>query len=142
MLHAAGEFRPRPPQRSFLDPRGQIGEHLSLMHMVTVEEKVIRDLAYCVKRCDLELAGVASSSYAAGISSLVEDEQELGAACIDIGGGATGVSIFLRKHMIYCDSVRLGGDHVTRDISMGLQVPETTAERIKTRSGGLCNWHG
>ncbi|MEL0285204.1 MAG: cell division protein FtsA, partial [Paracoccaceae bacterium] len=138
VLHAQPVNFALDHRSGLLDPRGQIGEHLSTdVHMVTVEEKVIRDLAYCVKRCDLELAGVASSSYAAGISSLVEDEQELGAACIDIGGGATGVSIFLRKHMIYCDSVRLGGDHVTRDISMGLQVPETTAERIKTRSGGL-----
>ena len=120
------------------DPRGQSGEVLATdVHMLTVDEKVIRDLAYCVKRCDLELAGVASSAYASGISSLVEDEQELGAACIDFGGGSTGVSIFIKKHMIYCDAVRLGGDHVTRDISMGLQVPMAVAERIKTRNGGL-----
>ena len=120
------------------DPRGQSGEVLATdVHMLTVDEKVIRDLAYCVKRCDLELAGVASSAYASGISSLVEDEQELGAACIDFAGGSTGVSIFIKKHMIYCDTVRLGGNHVTRDISMGLQVPMAVAERIKTRNGGL-----
>jgi cell division protein FtsA len=35
---------------------------------------------------------------------LVEDEQELGAACIDMGGGATGMSIFIKKHMIYADA--------------------------------------
>jgi cell division protein FtsA len=35
---------------------------------------------------------------------LVEDEQELGAACIDMGGGATGISIFIKKHMIYADA--------------------------------------
>ena len=71
------------------------------------------------------------------MASLVEDEQELGSACIDMGGGTTSLSIFMKKHMIYADTVRLGGDHVTRDISMGLQVPIATAERIKTRSGGL-----
>jgi hypothetical protein len=58
-----------------------------------------------------------------GHLALVEDEQELGAACIDMGGGSTGLSIFIKKHMIYADSVRLGGDHVTSDISKGLQVP-------------------
>ena len=52
----------------------------------------IQNLLYCIKRCDLELAGIASSAYVSGISSLVEDEQELGAACIDMGGGATGAS--------------------------------------------------
>ncbi len=120
------------------DPRGQIGTTLATdMHLMTVEASVIENLLYCIKRCDLELAGIASSAYAAGISSLVEDEQELGAACIDMGGGSTGISIFMRKHMIYSDCVRIGGDHVTSDISMGLQVAPAMAERIKTFYGGV-----
>lgn len=119
------------------DPRGQIGNRLACdMHVLTADALVLQNLLYCIKRCDLELAGLASSAYVAGISSLVEDEQELGAACIDLGGGTTGVSIFIKKHMIYSDSVRLGGDHITSDISKGLQVPLAQAERIKTFYGG------
>ncbi|MEZ5674910.1 MAG: cell division protein FtsA [Thalassovita sp.] len=120
------------------DPRGQIGQTLSTdMHMLTVEATAVHNLAHCVKRCDLELAGIASSAYVAGVSALVEDEQELGAACIDMGGGTTSLSIFMKKHMIYADTVRMGGDHVTGDISMGLSVPFNTAERIKTFYGGV-----
>ena len=120
------------------DPRGQIGNRLSCdLHMMTVDAAVVQNLIYCLKRCDLELAGMASSAYVSGISSLVEDEQELGAACIDMGGGATGISVFMKKHMIYADAVRMGGDVVTSDISKGLQVPLTTAERIKTKFGGV-----
>ncbi|MCV2881338.1 cell division protein FtsA [Actibacterium sp. XHP0104] len=120
------------------DPRGQIGNTLACdMHVLTADAHVMQNLLYCIKRCDLELAGLASSAYVSGVSSLVEDEQELGAACIDLGGGSTGVSIFIKRHMIYADSVRLGGDHVTQDISKGLQVPLATAERIKTFYGGV-----
>ncbi len=120
------------------DPRGQIGNRLACdMHMLSVEASVVQNLLYCIKRCDLELAGIANSAYVSGISSLVEDEQELGSACIDMGGGSTGISIFMKKHMIYADSVRLGGDHVTSDISKGLQVPLVVAERIKTKHGGV-----
>ncbi len=120
------------------DPRGQIGNQLTTdMHMLTVDATAIQNLFYCIKRCDLELAGLASSAYVSAMSSLVEDEQELGAACIDLGGGSTGVSIFMKKHMIYADAVRMGGDHVTSDISMGLQIPAATAERIKTFYGGV-----
>ncbi|MGV8951698.1 MAG: cell division protein FtsA [Cypionkella sp.] len=120
------------------DPRGQIGNRLACdLHMLSVDASVVQNLLYCIKRCDLELAGIASSAYVSGISSLVEDEQELGAACIDLGGGATGLSIFMKKHMIYADSVRMGGDHVTSDISKGLQVPLVVAERIKTKHGGV-----
>ena len=120
------------------DPRGQIGNRLACdMHLLTIEADVVQNLAYCIRRCDMELAGIASSAYVSGVSSLVEDEQELGAACIDMGGGATGISIFIRKHMIFADSVRLGGDQVTQDISKGLQVPLSVAERIKTFYGGV-----
>jgi cell division protein FtsA len=120
------------------DPRGQLGQTLAVdMHMLTADELPIQNLIHCIKRCDLELAGIASSAYVSGISTLVEDEQELGAACIDMGGGSTSVSIFMKKHMIFADSVRMGGDHVTSDISMGLGVPMANAERIKTFCGGV-----
>ena len=120
------------------DPRGQIGNVLTVdMHLLTVDTVALQNLVHCVNRCDLELAGLASSSYASGISALVEDEQELGSACIDFGGGASGLSIFIKKHMIYADTVRMGGDHITADIAKGLQVPMATAERIKTFYGGV-----
>ena len=120
------------------DPRGQPGRRLSCdMHMLTVDTGVIEALLHCIKRADLELAGVASSAYVSGMAALVEDEQQLGAACIDMGGGATGLSVFLRGHMIYADAVRIGGNHVTSDISMGLSIPFALAERIKTMNGGV-----
>ena len=120
------------------DPRGHVGNRLAAdMHVVTIDSTAMQNLLYCIKRCDLELAGIASSAYVSGISSLVEDEQELGAACIDMGGGATGISIFIKKHMIFTDAVRLGGDHVSGDIAKGLHVPMAVAERIKTYHGGV-----
>ena len=138
VLHAQPVNFSLDHRSAMADPRGQIGNKLTTdMHMLTVDAVAVQNLFFCIKRCDLELAGLASSSYASGISALVEDEQELGAACIDFGGGSTGVSIFMRKHMIYADAVRMGGDHVTGDISMGLQVPMATAERIKTFYGGV-----
>jgi len=120
------------------DPRNQSGNRLACdMHLLTVDAAVVQNLLYCIKRCDLDLAGIASSAYVSGIAALVEDERELGAACIDMGGGSTGLSVFMKKHMIFCDSVRLGGDHVTSDIAQGLQVPMAVAERIKTKHGGV-----
>ena len=125
-------------QSGLSDPRGQIGHELGVdMHVLTIDRRVMENLLVCVKRCDLELAGIASSSYSSAISALVEDEQELGAACIDLGGGATGVSVFLRKHMIFADTVRMGGDNITSDISHGLHIPKPLAERIKTFHGGV-----
>ncbi|MEO9782436.1 MAG: cell division protein FtsA [Sedimentitalea sp.] len=138
VLHAQPVNFALDHRSGLIDPRGQLGQTLSAdMHMLTVDADAVQNLVHCVKRCDLELAGIASSAYASGISALVEDEQELGAACVDLGGGSTGVSIFMKKHMIYADCVRMGGDHVTADISMGLGIPAANAERMKTFYGGV-----
>lgn len=138
ILHAQPVNFALDHRSGLIDPRDQIGRRLACdMHMLTVDRPVIENLIYCLKRCDLELAGLASSAYVSGMSALVEDEQELGAACIDMGGGTTGLSIFMKKHMIYADAVRLGGVHVTQDISKGLQIGMATAERIKTFHGGV-----
>ncbi len=120
------------------DPRGQVGTRLSVdMHMLTLSDAPVFDLLECVKRCDLEVAGLSFSGFASGISNLTEDELQLGAAVIDIGGGSTAISVFMRKHMIYGDAVRLGGEHITNDICLGLQLSYDDAERIKAVHGGL-----
>lgn len=120
------------------DPRGQIGRDLTVdMHMVTVGGTALGNLMHCIRRCDLELAGIVSAPYASALASLIEDEQELGAACIDIGANTTGIAIFVRRKMIYADSVRMGGHHITNDICQGLQVSFQDAERLKTKQGGL-----
>lgn len=138
VLHAQPVNFALDHRSGLIDPRDQIGQRLACdMHMLTVDRAVIENLIYCLKRCDLELAGLANSAYASGLAALVEDEQELGAACIDMGGGTTGLSIFMKKHMIYADAVRLGGAHVTQDISKGLQVSTAVAERVKTFHGGV-----
>jgi cell division protein FtsA len=119
------------------DPRGMTGARLACdMHVLSVAAGPLRNLAQCVRRADLELAGAVVAPYAAGLASLVEDEQKLGAACVDMGAGATGLAIFLRGHLIHADSARIGGEHITTDIASGLAMPTVAAERIKTFHGG------
>ncbi len=120
-----------------VDPRGMAAKYLSVDLMtVSVATAPLQNLATCVRRCDLELAGVVVAPYAAALSGMIEDEHKLGAACIDLGAGATNISIFLRNHLIYADSVRVGGDHLTNDIATALSMPTQSAERIKTLHGG------
>jgi cell division protein FtsA len=120
------------------DPRGQTGAALAAdVHLLTVDAHAVSNLLTCIHRCDLELAGLAAAPYAAAAAALVEDERELGAACVDMGAGTTGLSIFLRGHMVHADTIRLGGAHVTSDIGQGLRLPAAEAEAIKCREGGV-----
>ncbi|MDF3605600.1 cell division protein FtsA [Paracoccus sp. DMF-8] len=138
VLHAQPVNFAVDSRSGLLDPREHSGNRLACdMHVLTIDGDAAGNLVSCIQRCDLELAGVASASYVSGLASLVEDEQELGGACIDLGGGVTGVSVFIRKHMIFADAARIGGDLITMDIAKGLRTSHATAERIKTLHGGL-----
>lgn len=125
-------------QSGITDPRGMTARKLSVaLHVLTVDSRPLADLMECVRRCDLDLAGVVSAPYASAMSALVEDEQRAGAVCIDMGGGGTSCAIFLRDHLMCVNQIRYGGSHVTGDIAAGLMMSQSTAERIKTLQGGV-----
>ena len=120
------------------DPRGMTARKLSVaMHVMTVDKRPLMDLMECVRQCDLDLAGVVSAPYASALSALIEDEQRAGAVCIDMGGGGTSLSVFLRDQLMCVDHIRYGGSHVTSDIAAGLMMSQSVAERIKTLYGGV-----
>ena len=124
-------------ETSAAQPIGMAARQLAVdMHTISVADAPLRTLAACVRRCDLELAGVVAAPYAAAMSAMVEDEKKLGAACVELGAGSTNISIFLHNHLIHTESIRMGGDHITQDIASGLFMPTAAAERIKTFHGG------
>lgn len=125
-------------QAGISDPRGMMARTLSVaLHVLSIDRKALADVTECVRRCDLDLAGVVSSAYASAMSALVEDEQRAGAICVDMGAGSTSAGIFLRDHLVCVDQVRYGGANVTNDIAAGLMMSQSHAERIKTLFGGV-----
>ena len=122
--------------RGVRDPRGMFGEQLGVnMHVMTAAASSMRNLESCIHRCHLEIESIAIAPYAAGMSCLVADEKELGAICIDMGGGTTTISVFFDGEVLFVDSLPVGGAHVTNDIARGLSAPVAYAERIKTLYG-------
>ena len=77
----------------------------------------LRNLGACIARCDLDIAELVSAPMAAGLSTLVEDERELGATVIDMGGGTTGMAVFAEGQLLHTAQLPIGGVHVTNDIA-------------------------
>jgi cell division protein FtsA len=122
--------------RSIRDPRGLFGQRLAVnMNIVTAAFGAVRNLSNCIARCHLETAAVVVSPYASGLSCLVDDESELGATVIDMGGGTTTIGVFFDGNLVFADGVPVGGSHVTNDIARGLSTPVAHAERMKTLYG-------
>ena len=122
--------------RSVRDPRGLFGQKLAVnMNIVTAKFGAVRNLSNCIGRCHLETAAVVVSPYASGLSSLVNDESELGVTVIDMGGGTTTIGVFFDGNLVFADCVPVGGIHATNDIARGLSTPIVHAERMKTLYG-------
>ncbi len=122
--------------RDVSDPKGMIGEDLGVdLHVASCELAAARNLMLVVERCHLRVEAMVATPYAAGLSTLVDDEAELGAAVVDFGGGTTTVGVFSGGRLIHVDAVAVGGIHITRDIARGLNVSMTDAERLKTLYG-------
>lgn len=122
------------------DPRGMVGDKLTVtLHVITASVSYVRNLTNCIGRCHLDVAAFVATPYAMGLSTLVDDELELGAIVIDIGGNSTTIAAFIDGNLTFFTSVPIGGVHITNDIARGLVTPVTQAERLKTLYGTLIN---
>jgi len=118
------------------EPRSMHAQTVGVkMHVVTANESAVQNLVNCVARCHLTVSDFALAPYAAGLSALVEDEKDLGATVIDMGGGTTSFSVFYEGAAVYGDCIPVGGQHVTSDIARGLSTTLQQAERLKTLYG-------
>lgn len=120
------------------NPLGMFGHHLqSQVHIVTAPLSVVRNLQHCLAKCSLQCQAVVAGGYAAGLAALTEDERQLGAVVIDMGGGTTNIAIFENDNMVFTGNIPIGGIHITKDIARGLSTGLSYAERIKTLYGNL-----
>jgi len=123
-------------ERGVRDPRGMVGETLGVdMHVVTGDAAPLRNIELAINRSHLSVERMVATPYASGLASLVDDELEMGAACIDMGGGTTTISIFAEGKFVHGDSIPVGGNHVTLDLAKGLSTSLEAAERLKVMHG-------
>lgn len=118
------------------DPRGMIGVRLEMEGtIITCSKTVLHNILKCVERANLHISDICLQPIAAGSVALSKDERNLGVALIDIGGGCTTISIFENDHLVATSVIPLGGNNITKDISIGLRTTTEEAEEIKINYG-------
>ena len=68
-----------------------------LLSVVYAPRSIVRNLIECVGRAHLGVERLVPSAIASGAGTLIDDERENGAICIDMGAGVTAVSVFLNN---------------------------------------------
>jgi cell division protein FtsA len=118
------------------DPRGMLGVRLEMEgSIITGSKTILHNLLRCVERAGLEITDICLQPLAAGSVALSKDEKNLGVALIDIGGGSTTISVFEQNHLYATSVLPIGGEHITKDLSVGLRTTTDEAERIKVKYG-------
>jgi cell division protein FtsA len=122
--------------RGVRDPSGMFCQRLGVsMHAVAVKPSPLNNLKLAVENCHLRVAGCLFAPYASGLAVLSDDEKQLGATVIDMGGGVTSIAVFMDGYLAFADVVPLGGLQVTGDLARMLAAPLAAAERAKVLYG-------
>jgi cell division protein FtsA len=125
-------------QSGIHDPVGMTGVRLETeVHVITGASTPIQNLLKCVRRAGLDVEDVVLDAVACSYSVLTQDEMELGAVLVDIGGGTTDIAVFAEGGLKHTAVIGVGGTNVTNDIAIGLRTPLAAAEEIKRAHGSL-----
>jgi len=117
-------------------PLGMAAHRLEVeTHVVTGSSSFLRTLESCVERAGVAVEALVLEPIASSESVTEPDERDLGVALIDIGGGTSDIAVFVDGNIAFSGLLSVGGNHVTRDLAIGLRTPFDLAERVKLEQG-------
>jgi len=103
-----------------------------------VEKRAVEESA---KEAGARLVKTIMEPMAAAIGAGLPVQEPSGNMIVDIGGGTTEVAVISLKSIVFCRSIRVGGDEMDRAIlgyvkrKYSLLIGERTAERVKIAIG-------
>jgi cell division protein FtsA len=86
-------------------------------------------------KAQLEVEAIVFNGLASALALLTNDQKELGALVIDMGGGSTEYVVYTSGVIKHAGALAVGGDHVSNDLAYGLKVPLGRAEDLKLKHG-------
>ena len=123
-------------QEGVLNPVSMLGRMLEAdFHIIHGVGNRIRNTVRCVKELGIEVEDVVFNGYASAQAILSQQQKDIGAMVIDIGGGTTDYVVYVDGAVKQSGVLAIGGDHITNDISMGLRIPMAKSERLKLEEG-------
>ena len=118
------------------DPVGNLSSNFTLKAQIILADKeYVRQLSSIFKRVGIEIDGIVPTALAE--RNLMLDTNELydNVMLLDIGAGNTEIGVFEGSTFTYTNTIPLGGDNITNDIALVLNISEEEAEKLKKQYG-------
>lgn len=118
------------------DPRRMLASRLEInVHLVTSSVQEHNSLVGAVNQAHLMVEETVFEGLASCYASVMPEERREGIAVVDIGAHSTELVVYYGDSMQLASTVRICGDHFTRDLAQGLTLSFEDAELIKLEFG-------
>ena len=116
------------------NPLGMTGRRLEgRVHLVTAATTAMTNLVNCVEELGISVDGLVFQPLAAALSTLEDDEMELGVTLVEIGSSTTNIAVYHAGSVRHSAVIPIGSASITNDIAVMLQVSINEAEAIKMK---------
>src|ERR1051325_1851185 len=123
-------------QEGVLNPVGMVGARVEVdVHVVHGNLNRLQNPIRAVKSLQLEVEDIVFSGLASSLALLSNQQKELGALVIDLGGGTTEYVVYANGTIRHTGVLAVGGDHLSNDLAYGLKVALSRAEQLKLEHG-------
>src|SRR5262249_35464090 len=136
VIHAIRQHFLVDGQNGVTNPVGMYGARVEVdVHVVHGNLNRLQNAIRTVKSLQLEVDDIVFNGLASSLSLLTNEQKELGALVIDIGGGTTEYVVYVDGIIKHTGVLAVGGDQVSNDLAYGLKVPLSRAEQLKVEQG-------
>ncbi|ADL51589.1 cell division protein FtsA [Clostridium cellulovorans] len=120
------------------EPIGMSGNRLELdSFVILAEDTVINNLFKSITKAGIIIKSNVFQPTALSKTVLKKGELEIGAVIVDVGSETTDISIFKDGKLLFNESLTVGGNTITSDISLCLKLMINEAEKLKIMHGDL-----
>lgn len=118
------------------DPIGIFTDFLEAeLDVIIANKNVVKSLGVVMQKAGLQIDGIVTNGFAMKDIVLNDEEKNNGVLLLDIGAGNVDISVFKNNGILYTDSIPVGGDTITNDISIGLEISYQEADKLKKQYG-------
>jgi len=140
VIHAIRQHFLVDGQDGIANPVGMLGSRVEVdVHVVHGHLNRLQNAIRSVKGLQLEVEEIVFNGLASSLALLTNEQKELGALVIDIGGGTTDYVVYADGVIKHVGVLAIGGDHVSNDLAYGLKVPLGRAEQLADRQLMIAN---
>ena len=118
------------------DPVGKLSSSFTISAQIILADKdYVRQLTSIFKKAGLEIDGIVPITLAE--RNLILDKNELhdNIAIIDVGAENTDIGVFEGTTYMYTNSIPVGGENITNDIALVLNIEKEEADKLKRQYG-------